>query len=563
MIITLLSNCNLNAENIDKNKLIETIQSISLEHSNKFGRVLIQDTMGKLKPIDSLSSEILSKISKKSDFYGLDSNQVVLGMLAKPELWQKIKMIKVSNKGVNKLLGGNNDTKYFSFSQFFDFKRDNAYILSKEVEVANRKRPATRDKFDKEILKVDERINVAYMTYTGNIFRMFPQKDNSNNKWFSPMEAMKIFPQDKGNKIQNMITEYFNGIKKGIETSNWNEADKKLNDIIEFQKENGKNIYLSEDKIDMEILYNNIQIFKQLIPVFGFTGFILLILSFIKIFRNKIDLTLVTQIATGILILSFLAQTFGLGLRWYISGHAPWSDGYESMIYISWATILAGFIFSKNSPITLSATSILTALILFVAHLSWLDPQISNLVPVLKSYWLTIHVSMITASYGFLGLGALLGFINLILFILKNQNIKFISLTIKELTYVSEMTLIVGLILLTIGNFLGGVWANESWGRYWGWDPKESWALITIIIYAFILHMRFIPNLKSIYAFNIASVIGYSSVIMTYFGVNFYLSGLHSYAKGDPIPVPNFVFYTIAILFVIIVLAYKNRILKK
>jgi cytochrome c-type biogenesis protein CcsB len=264
----------------------------------------------------------------------------------------------------------------------------------------------------------------------------------------------------------------------------------------------------------------------------------------------------------GILILSFLAQTFGLGLRWYISGHAPWSDGYESMIYISWATILAGFIFSKNSPITLAATSILTALILFVAHLSWLDPQISNLVPVLKSYWLTIHVSLITGSYGFLGLGALLGFLNLILFILRKENDKFISLTIRELTYVSEMTLIVGLILLTMGNFLGGVWANESWGRYWGWDPKESWALVTIIVYTFVLHMRFIPNLKSIYAFNIASLLAYSSVIMTYFGVNFYLSGLHSYAKGDPVPVPDFVFYSIGIIFLIIALAYRNRELK-
>jgi cytochrome c-type biogenesis protein CcsB len=265
----------------------------------------------------------------------------------------------------------------------------------------------------------------------------------------------------------------------------------------------------------------------------------------------------------GILILSFISQTIGLGLRWYISGHAPWSDGYESMVYISWATVLAGFLFSKNSPITLAATSILTALILFVAHLSWLDPQISNLVPVLKSYWLTFHVSMITGSYGFLGLGALLGFLNLILFIMSKssskENNKFIALTIKELTYVAEMTLIVGLIFLTIGNFLGGVWANESWGRYWGWDSKEAWTLVTLVIYSFVVHLRFIPNLNSLYVFNIGALLAYSSVIMTYFGVNFYLSGLHSYAKGDPVPIPDFVYYVIGIVFITIALAYKNR----
>jgi cytochrome c-type biogenesis protein CcsB len=234
------------------------------------------------------------------------------------------------------------------------------------------------------------------------------------------------------------------------------------------------------------------------------------------------------------------------------------------MIYIGWATVLAGFIFSKRSPMTMASTAILAGLILFVAHLNWMDPQVTNLVPVLNSYWLSIHVAVITASYGFLGLGALLGFISISLFIIKNEkNSRHITLSIKELNSINEMSLMVGLMLLTIGNFLGGVWANESWGRYWGWDPKETWALVTILVYAVVVHLRFIKSIYSEFNFAVISLMAYSSVIMTYFGVNYYLAGLHSYAKGDPVPVPDFVPITYAVIFVFVALAFRNRKLAK
>jgi cytochrome c-type biogenesis protein CcsB len=186
-----------------------------------------------------------------------------------------------------------------------------------------------------------------------------------------------------------------------------------------------------------------------------------------------------------------------------------------------------------------------------------MNPEITNLVPVLKSYWLTIHVAIITASYGFLALGSFMGFLNLIFFIFQTKsNKKRIHEKVMEITNINEMTMVIGLYLLTIGTFLGGIWANESWGRYWGWDPKETWALVTILVYAFILHMRYIPGLKSVYSLNLMSVLGYFSVLMTYFGVNYYLSGLHSYASGDPMPIPNFVYYAVAIIFITAAAAY-------
>lgn len=139
------------------------------------------------------------------------------------------------------------------------------------------------------------------------------------------------------------------------------------------------------------------------------------------------------------------------------------------------------------------------------------------------------------------------------------------DLNIREITIINEMALTVGLVMLTIGNFLGGQWANESWGRYWGWDPKETWALISIMVYAFVIHMRFVPALKGKWIFNLMSIIAFYSIMMTYFGVNFYLTGLHSYAKGDKVVTPVEFYYSLAILSVIATLAYVKyrKYLKK
>ena len=255
------------------------------------------------------------------------------------------------------------------------------------------------------------------------------------------------------------------------------------------------------------------------------------------------------KILFSLAVAGFIFHTLGLGIRWYISGHSPMSNGYESMLFISWVTMLAGFIFSRKSLLALAATAVLAGMTLMVAHLSFMDPEITNLVPVLKSYWLTLHVSVITGSYGFLGLGAILGLIVMIMMLFVNKrNQERISATIDELTVINYRTLTLGLYFLTIGTFLGAVWANESWGRYWGWDPKETWSLITIVIYSFVTHSRMIPGMKDVYSFNLLSLFAFSSVLMTYFGVNYYLSGLHSYAGGDAVPVPVFVYMAVIIL---------------
>ena len=350
-------------------------------------------------------------------------------------------------------------------------------------------------------------------------------------------------------------------IYKAIESNNWEDADFGVDGLATYQNTYGAEIIPSKAKQNTEIAYNKLDVFGKLISWYGLVGFILLMLLLIQIFKPSWKFKWPVRIGIGLVVIGFLFHTIGLAMRWYISGHAPWSNGYESVIYIAWATVLAGLLFSRKSAITLGATSILAAWILIVSMMSWADPQITNLVPVLKSYWLTIHVSIITSSYGFLAIGAILAFLNLLLIIMRTNKEEGtrLSLTIRELTSVIESALIIGLFLLTIGTFLGGVWANESWGRYWGWDAKETWSMVSILVYTFIVHTRFIPGLKTVYAFNLLAFIGFASIIMTYFGVNFYLSGLHSYATGDPVPIPDFVYYTLMVTVVVATVAYFRQ----
>jgi cytochrome c-type biogenesis protein CcsB len=544
-----------------ENPLVTEIKKFDKQHADNFGKLIIQDSAGRMKPIDSLSTEIMHKMNRSNSILGLDANQVILGMMTRPEAWREIKMIRTSHKDVNKLLGIGESDKTAAFSQFFQFPDEMAgYKLTDAVETAIRKAPGKRDKFDKAVLQVDERVNVAYMVFSGALLQMWPVPGDANNKWLDTMGALKSMQGADAYRIRELAVNYFTAVDTGLATGNWGDADSALEKIAEYQRSVGAAVYPDKSKIALEIWYNHANIFERLWPLYFLVGFTLLVLSFIKIIKPRFKLNLITKISFSLLVVFLIFHTIGLAIRWYISGHAPWSNGYESMVYIGWATVLAGFIFSKRSPITLAATSILTGLILFVAHLNWMDPQVTNLVPVLQSYWLSIHVSMITASYGFLGLGALLGFITLILFILKNsKNERQISLSIKELNAINEMSLMIGLAMLTVGNFLGGVWANESWGRYWGWDPKETWALVTILVYAVVIHLRFLKSLYTPYLYSVISLIAFTSVLMTYFGVNYYLAGMHSYAKGDPVPIPDFVPITYAIVFIIIALAARNR----
>ncbi|MCR5862461.1 cytochrome c biogenesis protein CcsA [Flavobacterium sp. J372] len=560
-IAVLLFGLSASAQNHQHNKPTEQqIDSllnkykVDQAHADKFGRLIIQDAGGRMKPLNTFSSELLRKVSKSDTYKGLDSDQVFLSMAMMDQLWFSVPIIhlKRGNDSLRIVAGLEKSAKYAALSDFFD--QQGNYKLAGILEKAYRENTPTQ--FQKDYMDIGKRIDLLYSALTGQILKIYPIPGDENNKWLSYLELTETKDYDL-QMGRRMLPLYFMQLGKAVESKNYADADKTLEHLKTFQHKFGKEVIPSDDKVEAEILYNKYDIFKKLFSWYLYAGLLMFIFAIINVFNSKRWVSIGVNIFKWIILLLFVLHTAGLIARWYISGHAPWSNAYESVIYVAWATmffgIAFGFGFKLNIPkigfekpksdLTLASTAFVAAMILMVAHWNWTDPEIGNLQPVLNSYWLMIHVAVIVGSYGPFALGMILGLVALILMLFANsRNRERMDLTIKELTYINEMALTIGLVMLTIGNFLGGQWANESWGRYWGWDPKETWALVSIMVYAFVIHMRFVPALRGTWIYNFFSVLAFASILMTYFGVNFYLTGLHSYASGE-VRTPAYFFY--------------------
>ena len=530
--------------------------AFSKEHAALFGEIIIQDAGGRMKPANTFSSELLRKVSKSDTYKGLNSDQVLLSIMNSPVVWYNIPIIylKRGNDSLRNLIGLPKSAKYASLVSFFDQKGN--YKLAEPLEEAYRS--AVPNQFQKDFIELDRRVNLLYAALEGKILRIFPIPDEVNNKWVSYPELNEVeFKGQDSLYVHNILPLYFQSLRLAQKDDDYSQPITLLESIHGFQKKFGSEVIPAKEKIKAEITYNKYDIFKKLYSGYIYVGTLFFIALLIQIFKKTKGIHWLVVGFRMMLLLLFVLHTAGLIARWYISGHAPWSDAYESMIYVAWATQFFGLIFGRKSDLTMASTAFVAGMILMIAHWNWMDPEIANLVPVLDSYWLMIHVAVIVGSYGPFALGMIIGTVALILMVLTSDKKKDrIQLQIKELTVINELALTVGLVMLTIGNFLGGMWANESWGRYWGWDPKETWALISIMVYAFVIHMRLIPDMRSPWLFNLMSIVAFASILMTYFGVNFYLVGLHSYASGDKIITPDFVYYAICIVVLLAGVSY-------
>ncbi len=526
---------------------------VSKEHAEKFGRLVIQDN-GRMKPVNTFASELLRKISKSDTYNEMDANQFLLSVLQNPLVWYYTDFLslKRGNDSIRKIIGVDKKAKYVKIIDFINSDGTNKLepFLDEAYATTN------PNQIQKDLRNAYERLWLFNSAQSGEILRIYPLPNDENNKWVSSpdFKTGNFHVKDSlyMNFINNSIPFYLMALREAKASGNYENADKILAAFKKNQMNYGAEVLQSDKKIQAEVLYNKYDIFKKLFSWYMYAGCLMFILLIIQIFNSRKGINVAVNIFKYIIIGLFVLHTLGLITRWYVSGHAPWSDAYESMIYVAWATMGIGLLFARKSDLTIASTAFVASMILMIAHWQWMDPAIANLQPVLNSYWLMIHVSIIVGSYGPFTLGMILGVVSLLLMIITNdKNKEKIDLNIKEITIIGELALTVGLVMLTIGNFLGGQWANESWGRYWGWDPKETWALISIMVYAFVIHMRLIPGLRSRWLFSFMSIAAYASIMMTYFGVNFYLSGLHSYASGDKIITPTFVWYTVAAVFVL------------
>ena len=541
---------------------IITSTSYTKEHASKFGKIVIQDSGGRMKPANTFSSELLRKVSRSNSYNGLNSDQVLLSIMDNPGVWFNAPLVYIKSRqkgdSIKKIIGIDNDIKKAPLVSFFDSLGN--YKLAVNLEKAYLATVPTQ--IEKDIIELDRRVNLLYSALEGKIMRIFPIPDDANNKWVSLPEVNDVEFNDADSLyVNNVLQLYFQTLRVSRENSDYSQPEELLESIKGYQVKYGSDVMPSDLKISSEIIYNKADIFNRLYKWYLFLGFSLLLVLILQIFNDKKFYNILIKIVEYTIYFLFILNTIGLAARWYIAGHAPWSDAYESIIFVAWATVIFGIIFGRKSYFTLASSTFVASIILSIAHMNWLDPSIANLQPVLDSYWLMIHVAVIVGSYGPFAIGMILGIVTLILAtIATKKNKKSFSRKLEELTIVNELCLTIGLVMLTIGNFLGGMWANESWGRYWGWDPKETWALISIIVYTAVLHLRIVPKLNNKWLFNLMSIISFAAIMMTYFGVNFYLVGLHSYASGDKVITPNFVYYSTLFVFILGLISYfANR----
>ena len=529
---------------------------VAKEHAEMFGALVIQDDEGRMKPIHTFSSELLRKISFKDSYQDMTADQVFLSMMLNPPVWFNTEFIALDRKGKNdsirKVIGVPDDQEYVKAIDFFDKKGGNKL----EPYLEDAFNTLSPNKFQKDYMDSYFRLSLLNRALSGEILKIFPLTTDENNKWISAVDYRggnyEVPDAGYGKFIQNAIPVYKKTLQDAIISGDYTQADQLLTYLKKNQTKLGSEVMPTDDKIQTEIIYNKLNIFNWLYQLYALIGALLFFVLIFEIFKERKVWHAAIYALKGIIIILFIWHTAGLILRWYISGHAPWSDAYESILYVAWATVGIGMLFIRKSNMTLASAAFVASMFLFIANENWVDPAISNLVPVLDSYWLMIHVAVIVGSYGPLTVGMILGVVCLLLMTLTTQkNKNRMESKLKELTIINEMALTVGLIMLTIGNFLGGQWANESWGRYWGWDPKETWALISIMVYAFVLHMRLVPGLRGKWTFNFLSVFAYSSIMMTYFGVNYYLVGLHSYGQSGAAAItPDYIKFIFLGLFI-------------
>ena len=517
---------------------------IPVEHAERFGALPVQ-FRGRIMPMNSFSSLILRKVHKKTVIANLNSDQFLLSLFVMSHEWMRVPLIAIPNEMVSEKY--NLPKGYAPYSYFFDHQGN--YRLMTQLQEIYHRSAVERDAVEKDLIKLDEQVNILFQLFNLSMPGLFPDPNDPSHSWLSPAD----------NLSEGMFGQYLLEVRNAIETGDWNEADRMLSLISRYQMDNDQASLIDQNKMLAEQRYNRMNIFNRCRPGYFIFGGVLLLLAFLQLFRERpwMAKTAIAVVA-GIMVL-FTFHLFGMGMRWYISGYAPWSNSYETMVYVAWATLLAGLIFGRKSLITLALATILGGVILFVSGLNQMDPEINPLVPVLKSPWLMFHVAVIVAAYGFFGISFLLGIGNISLMAFARNRSR-LPLHIKELSIINNMSLLVGLALMTIGTFLGAVWANESWGRYWGWDPKETWALITIIVYSIVTHLHLVKKWNNDWILNLMSVLAFSSVLMTYFGVNYFLSGMHSYGHNEAVQsVILYIAVPFAIVAILGIVSFRKR----
>lgn len=480
--------------------------------ADDFGKICVLYN-SRITPINTVATSFVTKLCGKPTWDGLSSNQVFAGWIFDVPYWETVKMIEIKEKKAQELLGING--KWASFDDFWDSY--NNYKLDAPLKKAYKDGDT---KLQKQLRDADEKFNIIRMLYGGEMLKMFPYAGKQGHmQWFAPGQPLGNLKLDEKELV--FIKKSMDYLAESIITGDKARAEEIAKKIYSYQHVRGKAVVPTKFRIYTETFYNKTNAQRLPVMLYLTLSLLLAIVSTLSLNNGKQKKTrLVSSVLTWVMLIH---TTMLLALRWYVSGHLPMSNGYETMQFMAWATLIVTLVMQKRFLPVKQFGPLLSSFALLVAMITDGNPQITQLMPVLQSPLLSVHVMVIMFSYALFGLTALIGLQGLIAHHRKQEEKE------QQLAALSQFLLYPAVALIAIGIFIGAIWANVSWGRYWSWDSKETWALITMLIYSAPLHAD-IKWLRKAQHMHIYMLLAFLSVLMTYFGVNYFLSGMHSYA---------------------------------
>jgi ABC-type transport system involved in cytochrome c biogenesis permease subunit len=526
---------------------------LSKETARKFGEIqmLYHD---RITPIQTFAKEFTLKLYGKPTYNSLTSEQILSSWILYPEDWMRKPMIKIKNKQIRKMLGISG--KYATFADFFTDS-----VQYKLADPIRRIHAGEELESMKDIIAADEKVQLIIMLRMGIPLTIFPQMENGELIWYSPADDL---PANMPQNEQLLIMGYFDLLHDYARENDMAGLQTMLEKLKVFQYKKAGNMLPSTGKIKAERLYNNLNIAKPI----AFANILLGFFALIYFFRRKREehetptssSKIITLILNILLIIAWIGILTLIGLRGYVSGHIPLGGGYETMQFLAVCIMLLAFLFQRKFFLFLPFGFIFSGLVLLVSGMGASNPQITQLQPVLVSPLLSAHVSLVMMAYtlfGFITLNSISALFHVILSG-KNKSLSGVNQRLTHLSVISRILLYPAIFLMAAGIFVGAVWAEVSWGIYWSWDPKEVWALITLIVYAIALHVGSLPTMRKPLTFHIYTLFAFLSVLMTYFGVNYILGGQHSY--GATFARSSVFWVVLSILVVFIVLPLSARI---
>jgi len=483
------------------------------------------DYQGRITPIQTLANDFVMKLTGKTRYKSFTGEQVFFGWLFLHENWRHVPLFELKSKELKNMTG-----KKEGYACLADFVDDDGHNMLepyyRQMYGSNKAKG-----WLKEAVKLNDKFHLIEMLQNGSLLKIFPMQDEDGKlQWYAPNADTPV----QVDSMENMFVQYFFPLYyEAFMQDDALTARMYVDKLLKFQQKKAGDKLPSATRLKMEQIYNRTQIFSLLFKICLTIGFLSLLFFIIQGFKDSKIQRFKKSRIQGIFFVAlwvvFGAATVGLVLRTCIGGRIPASNTYETMLLLSWLSLLTGILARRYSFLVVVFSFLLAGFTLLVAHIGSINPQITPLVPVLQSPLLNIHVLTIMVSYGLCGFMALNSLTALIVWMFNSKKTDRTAY-IERMKETCELFMYPASFLMGAGIFIGAIWANQSWGRYWGWDPKEVWALITFLLMSFSFHDRTLAWFRKPIFYHIFVLIIFVAVLMTYFGVNYLLGGKHSYA---------------------------------